>query len=280
MMKTLPWSPLKQPSPALYQARLELHWALQIPAAANRAYMPAVADQSHSNFAWHEGLKALVGNTTPDGLRLGLRFAELELLILDADGHLRAEHRLVAKSLPQGYDWLTQTLAAMTGQAKKLDYPSYDLPEHELAQGQLFSASPYYLNLTDWFSNAHRLLSDYAALDQASPVRCWPHHMDIATLLTLEAHEDHEKAKTVGLGLTPGDEAIPEPYWYVTPWPYPEVVELPALAGQGQWHTEGWLGALLTASEMTSHGEQQAAQVKNFLHSALEASKRLLRVDG
>ena len=77
--------------------------------------------------------------------------------------------------------------------------------------------------------------------------------------------------------MTPGDDGTPEPYWYVTPWPCPEAPNLPSLEGQGKWHTEDWLGALLTASAMSNRSrEAQAEQVQVFLESAIQASLKLI----
>ena len=57
------------------------------------------------------------------------------------------------------------------------------------------------------------------------------------------------EARTVGVGLCPGDDDIPEPYFYVTPHPRPAPgrgpVELPA----GRWNERFWFGAVLRGSD-------------------------------
>lgn len=276
-MNTTRWTLLSPPNAELYEARLGLHWALQIPASANRAYIPAVPDQSHSNFEWHDEFAALMGKRTTEGFRSGLQSASLKLLVLDINDEIYAEKGLVGETLEQGYTWLTETLASFIGNAAKpLERPSYDLPDHPVASGKAFSHHGEYAELARWFANADAALSSFAASDEASPVRCWPHHMDIATLVTVEPHADPEKAKSVGVGMTPGDESISEPYWYATPWPYPSGEDgLPPLEGEGIWHTEGWVGALLKASDMMTNADQEN-QVKRFLDSALKGSKQLL----
>ena len=45
-----------------------------------------------------------------------------------------------------------------------------------------------------------------------------------------------ESARTIGVGLSPGDENISEPYFYVTPWPYPPPAKLPKLPEIGAWY--------------------------------------------
>src|SRR5207245_11690866 len=67
-----------------------------------------------------------------------------------------------------------------------------------------------------WFSNAglslgsiqRQMLGRQLA---ASPVRCWPHHFDLATLTTLPAR-NADATGYVGAGLSPGDEYYDEPY--------------------------------------------------------------------
>ena len=88
-----------------------------------------------------------------------------------------------------------------------------------------------------------------------------------------------EQGHAIGLGMVPGDEGRPEPYFYVTPWPYPERRELPPLPAGGTWNTEGWLGAVLAAPSFMDAGQGAAAQaeaVETFLRSAAEACRRLL----
>ena len=82
--------------------------------------------------------------------------------------------------------------------------------------------------------------------------------------------------RSIGVGMSPGDGAYDEPYWYVTPYPIPDGVSLAPLGGGGHWHTEGWTGAVLNASSLESDGAQQARQLAEFLQSAFDASEALL----
>jgi hypothetical protein len=80
-------------------------------------------------------------------------------------------------------------------------------------------------------------------------------------------------APSVGIGLSPGDEGIAEPYFYVTPWPPPPPAEeLPRLSTGGRWHRAGWTGAVLTGSDLVAKGDgaAQAAAAKTFLAGAVQ----------
>ena len=74
--------------------------------------------------------------------------------------------------------------------------------------------------------------------------------------------------------MSPGDPSYDEPYFYVTPWPAGETAELPPVEGNGIWHREGWIGAVLPASRLTSDaGSEQGRQVYAFLCSAMAAAR-------
>ena len=103
----------------------------------------------------------------------------------------------------------------------------------------------------------------------------WPHHFDIATLIELPKTPSG-KTPTIGVGLSPGDESYHEPYWYVGPNPRPDVSNAPNLGGGGRWHTAGWIGAALPASDFVD-AQDQRAQVKLFVESAVKECRKLLQ---
>ncbi len=70
--------------------------------------------------------------------------------------------------------------------------------------------------------------------------------------------------------MSTGDAAYDQPYFYVTPWPYPEAGSLPRL-GLGRWQTAGWVGAVLTAGDVLAHTDQ-ARYVQEFLNGAVDAT--------
>jgi hypothetical protein len=49
----------------------------------------------------------------------------------------------------------------------------------------------------------------------------------------------------MNFGFTFGDEGIPEPYFYITAYPLPEVFPGLSLPSGTKWHTEGFSGAVL-----------------------------------
>ncbi|MEQ9569338.1 MAG: hypothetical protein RLN75_04045, partial [Longimicrobiales bacterium] len=125
-----------------------------------------------------------------------------------------------------------------------------------------------------WFSAAARALAPWAARADAAPLRCWPHHFDLATLVTLPGTDAEGRRRTVGCGLTPGDDARPAPYGYVTPWPYPWTAPRPSLR-YGDWHVDGWLGAVLPAPAWI--GADGPAVAEAFFDEAFRTALELHR---
>jgi hypothetical protein len=171
---------------------------------------------------------------------------------------------LDGKTMQQGLEWLGSELAAT--QLQGLDY---DMPHHPIQDGATFRwGQPDAFNeLALWFNNAARVLRDLDLGD----VRCWPHHFDLASLITLG------DGKSIGVGMSPGDTSYDEPYWYVAPWPRPDTADLPELP-MGHWHSEGFVAAILTGTAITEEDEpaRQREKVEELIGTAVSGSKRLL----
>lgn len=180
---------------------------------------------------------------------------------------------LAGKTLREALDALGAALAAAGVPARAIGEPDYGLPAHAEPEGRFAAPdTPAATELCAWFHDAHGVAeSTRAATSGASPVRVWPHHFDIATLVALDSE------RSINVGLSPGDEGIPDPYFYVTPWPRPQSDPPPA-PGAGRWHTEGWFGAVLGAervTELSGAGAQQE-RVREFVGAATASARALL----
>jgi hypothetical protein len=261
------------------EARLVAHWAAQIVAAAGATLVRPAPDDSQTSLEWIASARALAGVSLGDvGVRAALRPADLTLVILDAAHAERESLDLRGQTLKGGLTWLSAAIARATGAAAvPLARPAHELPEHAVGAGAPFPDADRAVlaELADGFSRADRLLRVLAASSSnASAVRCWPHHFDIATLLALDPPTTPSNvARTIGAGLSPGDAGYPGGYWYVTPWPYPNTPEPPPLAAGGAWHRAGWFGAVLPLSHPAAGDESNSA----FLESAVAACRELLR---
>jgi hypothetical protein len=152
---------------------------------------------------------------------------------------------------------------------------SEGLPVHPVSAGAPLSfTGPAAAELERYYAGSDRLLRALRERNSgASPVACWPHHFDIATLIRLDPGADPETARSIGVGLSPVDGGNPEPYFYVLPWPRP-AGDLPELDG-GRWHTGDWVGAVLDAKDFGAN-DGQCERIERFLNSAVAACHGLL----
>lgn len=283
-----PWETLGAvDSRELAEARLQLHWAAQAASAVGKQLLPSRPDYSEQSFQWSGRHRALVQGLVEGErpFRSALRPSSPALLFLSSEDEILRELTLDGRTLDEVYDWVRDEAEMLLGRPleKPLERPG-EMPPHPVGTGAPFSAATpadiaAFAELSRYYGNLDHLLKRTEDRNPgASPVRCWPHHFDLATLILLDPGADAEKARSIGVGLSPGDGTYPEPYLYVLPWPKPEGQDLPSLRGGGHWHTEGWTGAVLEASSFTAAASNgaQAKRVENFLDSAVAACKKLL----
>lgn len=265
----------------LVDSRLQAHWAVQIPAAAGDGHLEQRDDDSQSNLGWNDEHQALLGQILPNGMRTGIRVADLTVLLVEANLHLADSFSLDGITMRAGLEQLSIRLTAHGLPSKKLQVRDYDIPTHAVANGELFLTDTAGLTeLSNWFANAHQLFGAFVLNEPAAgAVRCWPHHFDMATLINFDPEKEPENARSVGVGLSPGDANYPEPYFYVNPWPYPEPSHLPPLTGSGHWHTDGWIGAVLPADKLFEvPTSEQLRRAEQHVVEALHACTRMLGV--
>lgn len=291
------WQPTGKINPQeLTESRLQLHYGVQFIAATGSALAAPKPDYSHTTLGWNTQLKAFVGEPIKANktFSVALEPVSLTAFFIDEQNNQIAQLSLHQQTLEQAMNWHRQEIAKLGAADEKvvfIDYPPDDFPDHEIARGKPFDASSSAVGrqeLANYYANTNLLLQAIVAeYKEASPVHIWPHHFDIATLITLS--DNHSQAEhgneggemTIGVGMSPGDKSYDEPYWYVTPWPYPDTTNLPQLDGEGFWHTQHWVGAVLKASQLTQDSASaQAKQVRLFLDSAVKASKALLEAEG
>jgi hypothetical protein len=270
---------------AIEEARLVLHHAAQLAAAPGRSLLEARPDDSHTALGWSAELQALVGETVPGPTpwRAALRPGDLTLLVLTPDLENASAFLLAGRSLDEAFGWLGEQASERGTAASRLSRERpYEIPRHPVSDGEALPSPPSaeHAELARHFANSDRLLRWLVADDPgASPVLCWPHHFDIGASIRLDP-AGGDASPTIGIGMSPGDEGVPEPYYYVNAWPRPERLPdpLPPLPDGGRWNTEGWLGASLPTRELVAlnDAEGQEAGARGFLVHAVEAARGLL----
>ena len=287
MTESTAWRPVGAVAPlTLVEARNQAHHALQLPAMAAIAFAPFKEDYSHINFSWVDHLSAFVSRDIPTNngiVQFGIRLADLTLLLLSAD-NITNSYAMHGKTHAEAKAWLLAAAENLGLPVEK--YPANspsDIPAHPVAAGAPYDVETHAQAMAEfcnYYGNAHLVLrtvrESYLSIQPGpNELRMWPHHFDIAVLVTLEAG-DPETAKAFGFGFEPGDSSCEQPYFYTYPWPRSQRPEtLPDLAGLGMWTSPGqWLGTLLPGEDICQvAANQQQAAVEAYLRDAAELCK-------
>ncbi|MEM7001672.1 MAG: hypothetical protein AAF529_12865 [Pseudomonadota bacterium] len=235
----------------LVHARAQAHQACQWASKAARANLVARPDDSHSNFGWSPDLGALVTESldADRALQAGFSFAAGELLWL-RHGQVEATLAIADREDRELSIWLDEHLAGASLSLTEDAHMPYALEEqvpYEPCPDEMQS-------LGQWFDSGFAALASVRneflnAVFSAAQPRCWPHHFDVGMLLLLE-DADPETARSVGLGLSPGDASFAQPYYYCNPWPVPAAETLGQAPAGFHWHTQGFTSLIALASDL------------------------------
>ena len=267
----------------LAETRKQIHQTVQLAALTGRAFLPKVDDDHYASLLWLEDKNLLAGQAWgKDKIKTAINFENFTLCFLNKDNNIVGSFTLEGKTFSEAFDWLKEQVNLLGEDAEKLslEFP-YEIPVYPTAGGSpfLFTNEKLFNELGKYFANANLVLKDVVNNNnEASPIACWPHHFDIATLIVLD--NSNNNYKSIGVGLSPGDDNYNEPYFYITPWPYPKTggVTLPGLPSGGFWHTNGWVGAILIATEILKYitSEDQHSAVQKFINKGIKEAKCLL----
>ncbi|HXC39005.1 MAG TPA: hypothetical protein VN667_08655 [Burkholderiales bacterium] len=255
---------------AFAEARREAHQAVQWLARAARANLPAAPDDSHTSLTWDAGRGALLGQLLGDSLRLGVGIAGLELFADEGDAL-----PLAGLDDATAAEWIDALLARRGLQPAS----AVTLP-YEVERASYGKTEPGALiHLARWFSVADSALE--ALRGRAGnlrpgpgPVRTWPHHFDMATLIALE-EGDPETARSIGAGVSMGDGYYDQPYAYISPWPRPDTAKLPTAPRPGHWHTRDFVSLVASADDLLGAGAMDDV-LGEFLAESCDVARSVL----
>jgi hypothetical protein len=272
-------------STKLVDARLQLHHAAQLATAIGISYLLHEPDDSHTNLEWIDEASALASRPVMGSslIRLAVRFHPFALLLLDENDEPSATMALDGRTISDASQWVRAQLAGCGLDADAYTLRKhYTIPPHPVGASAAFDATDTaaFENLARFYADAALVLGEIVVdTPSASPVRCWPHHFDIATLIEVAPASTGTPQRTISLGMTPGDTYYPEPYFYASMYPSPRAdAARPELEGNGAWHTHEWLGAVLPGSRLAAPTQQ--TQVEAFMSSAVAACTGLLLETG
>jgi len=112
-------------------------------------------------------------------------------------------------------------------------------------------------------------------LEETSNINFWPHHFDIAMLMftgNLIPGQDESNwnysREQMNFGFLFGDDFIPNPYFYVTLYPFDKDFLNKELSNGAYWYQKNWYGAILEINSETN--EQTIVQFFNEIRNLKE----------
>jgi len=179
-------------------------------ARAARAYVPPQPDDGHTNLGWDDTLDGFTARRLKNRTLLSLKIADLTLVLHGDDERTAGiqSFSLNGRTDAQARQWLGEQRGARGLDAHALDAPApYELPAHAVTQGAAYGVADVadaLRELSTWFANAElslvRIQRQMVGRKlAASDVRCWPHHFDLATLVSFPAR-DADAIGYVGVG--------------------------------------------------------------------------------
>lgn len=233
---------------------------------------------------WHVSLRpSLYGLTT--GVIYGRADFEIELDLVSSRLHIRTSSATFSERLHgQSSGQVAATIS------KALLIAGVDT-EPDLA----FVSDDAYPGYSDHQANVlYRVIGSVAAAledfratirEETSPVQVWPHHFDVSMIwlpggkVAGQDPADEEYAdKQMNFGFAFGDASVPEPYFYVTAYPFPNGLTAVALPAGTRWQSEGFHGAVLLYTDLVAMADPNA-YVQELWSMLLSAGSEFLCTD-
>ncbi|MEM8894821.1 MAG: hypothetical protein AAGC88_09600 [Bacteroidota bacterium] len=263
----------------LEDAKNQFHLGVQNVAAVGRKFLEQDKSDSKATLVWIPEYQRLAGQWIDGNIkfRSSIGFTDFAVHLVDEHVNSISSFELNEMSHPKVMVWLEEQIAhfGLDTSQLVLNLP-YDLPESLNSVGKPFSIEDTELakELGKYFHNGHLIANEVKEAYKSTDVKCWPHHFDISTQITVNNTGNPETSSYVNVGLSPGDEEFDEPYFFAAPWPYPPTNELTTLA-HGKWVDEHWVGAIFPATELVEK-EDQYKSVRRFMSETFAVLRKVM----
>ncbi|MGL1886498.1 MAG: hypothetical protein OCD76_08280 [Reichenbachiella sp.] len=279
------WQKLTYPSLTdMTQARMQCHQAIQNVAAVGRSFLPEDAGDQYGNLTWDAKLQRLVGHWIEGEtiFRSSISIQDFTVYLVDKTFTTISSISMQDTTQTEVMIWLEKQLGQLGVEFSKINLAlPYDIPPYPTAKGEVFHVDNMQAchELSKLYHNSHLVLNNLLAGEKikTTSIRCWPHHFDMAGSIILLDTGDPQTSRQIGVGLSPGDDNYNEPYFYVSPWPYP-TKDLPDISGTlGHWHEINWIGTVLPISKLSGMNliQDQLRTIKGFFNQSISVLKEL-----
>jgi len=217
---------------------------------------------------WHASLRPSLSGLTTDVVHADIDF-ELELDLRQSNIYGRTSTGAILEAALDGQSAaevarLVADFLLANGLSKNL------VPEHatgdDNASGLVYSAE-HARNLHLALNSVSAAMAEFRAgiAEETSPIQLWPHHFDLSMLWLpgekiagQDPQNEEYSDKQMNFGFTFGDEGIPEPYFYVSAYPFPDGFPSLRLPAGSSWHTEGFNAAVLRYRSLIESSDPNA----------------------
>lgn len=247
----------------LKNTRIHFHQALQAISEVGRRFLSQSEVDGNAALIWVPGLSRLAGKWVKGkkSFRASISFDSFSIYLVDHKVSTLAKLNLQDKNSLQVMVWLEEQLVKLGLEASNLVMkPPYDLPQSTVEAGELLQMEEmsYSRELGKYFHNSYVSIRDIKhQLKSENVIYVWPHHFDQVLEITVKDSGDPETNTRIKFGMSPGDQKIRTPYFYVNCWPHANVKECGKLQNGAYWVSEDWTGAILESKEMLRDNQKQ-----------------------
>ena len=261
----------------LLEARLQTHYASQFVAAFGAAYVQRTEDMSHVGMTWGGKRHAFISGTASGArmMRMALDLSRFELYALEPGSEFIGvldRFNLKDTTFGDAARWLRKTSAKFGFDPELIKMDFEDLLDHPLAGGGAFTYDGDEEDMAElgrYFANSNFLLKKICSqISSFSRAYVWSSHLDINVIYATE--ESTNRGFTLGMGMSPGDRVMGEPFFYVNRLPIIENIALPDPPANAQWRQKDWTGLTLAASQIIQRktAREQMEFTEDFLRSS------------
>ncbi len=231
----------------------QIHWLSQIIAKANRTYVIAKKDDSHTSLYYDSIGKRILGRwiETPEGeVILALNLNSLHLEWLDKKHNILYEVPVLNINAAQLEKSVSAYLHSIKMNVENFFKPMhFEIPDYKI--DKILESDISDAGLKSWMffrtlaNQACQSISGY--LQSEGETRIWPHHFDTGIYLQIKENLG------LGFGLATEDSMIGQPYFYLSGYQDKTILVYNNLGklSAGRWQTgSNWNGAVLPIGEV------------------------------
>lgn len=258
--------------------RDNVHLAIQNVSALGRSYSFKSNNDEFAALNWIEQSQRLAGywiSNEKTKIRSSFSFPDFSIYLINDAMETVSQLELEGKKHTDIMVWLEEQVANQGFDTSPLHFKlPYEVPHFSNIRNKPFTVQPteHIIELASYYHNAYLICNAVKkGFGLTSETICWPHHFDLATLLTIKDTGDSETSTSIGVGMSPGNLHEPIPYFYVAPWPYPNDPDaLPGLS-TAKWVQDQWVGAKLDMRDIIQFksAADQYQIVTSFVEEAI-----------